>query len=239
MGCGSSKKGSSYDEALPAHLARVLEMPTDQLVLKQYVASLRAEGWDSPNAFDDLTMDELKNKPFCFKAGHLRMVARSRKKSVGTGNAANDVDQPSLNRGRSSQQSQNGAEQIAAEAAPAADRGTSSAVSVVSGSTKARPTAANQPKMLPVGAKTKPLLPDGKHAFLSYQWDVQEQVKEIKGMLNEKQIKCTDAIINRGLSPPSPRMPLMVCAVLQIKRGANCHTSVLSWHRTLVLYTLC
>ena len=124
MGCGSSKKGPSYDEALPAHLARVLEMPTDQLVLKQYVASLRAEGWDSPNAFDDLTMDELKNKPFCFKAGHLRMVARSRKKSVGTGNAANDVDQPSLNRGRSSQQSQNGAEQIAAEAAPAADRGT-------------------------------------------------------------------------------------------------------------------
>ena len=203
MGCGSSKKGPSYDEALPAHLARVLEMPTDQLVLKQYVASLRAEGWDSPNAFDDLTMDELKNEPFCFKAGHLRMVARSRKKSAGTGNATNDVDQSSLNRGRSSQQNvqaQNGADQIAAEAAPAADRGTSSAVSVVSGSTKARPTAANQPKMLPVGAKTKPLLPDGKHAFLSYQWDVQEQVKEIKGMLNEKQIKCTDAIINRGLS---------------------------------------
>lgn len=44
---------------------------------------------------------------------------------------------------------------------------------------------------LPAEPKTKrPLLPDGKHAFLSYQWDVQEQVKEIKGLLNERQIKC-------------------------------------------------
>merc|ERR1719272_1902147 len=36
----------------------------------------------------------------------------------------------------------------------------------------------------------KSLLPDGKHAFLSYQWDVQEQVKEIKEILNERNVKC-------------------------------------------------
>lgn len=43
---------------------------------------------------------------------------------------------------------------------------------------------------LPAGPKTKALLPNGKHAFLSYQWDVQEQVKEIKSLLNERQVKC-------------------------------------------------
>merc|ERR1719272_2517835 len=36
----------------------------------------------------------------------------------------------------------------------------------------------------------KSLLPDGKHAFLSYQWDVQEQVKAIKTLLNERNVKC-------------------------------------------------
>merc|ERR1719272_1159826 len=36
----------------------------------------------------------------------------------------------------------------------------------------------------------KPLLPAGKHAFLSYQWDVQEQVKEIKEKLKQRNVKC-------------------------------------------------
>ena len=68
---------------------------------------------------------------------------------------------------------------------------------VISAATATSPsTAGSTPKpLLPVAPKTKPLLPGGKHAFLSYQWDVQEQVKAIKGMLNEKQIKCTDATI--------------------------------------------
>ena len=38
----------------------------------------------------------------------------------------------------------------------------------------------------------KPLLPGGQHAFLSYQWDVQGQVKEIKDLLNERNVKCTN-----------------------------------------------
>lgn len=68
---------------------------------------------------------------------------------------------------------------------------------VISAATARSPsTAGSTPKsLLPVAPKTKPLLPGGKHAFLSYQWDVQEQVKAIKGMLNEKQITCTDATI--------------------------------------------
>jgi hypothetical protein len=37
---------------------------------------------------------------------------------------------------------------------------------------------------------TTPLLPDGKHAFLSYQWDVQTQVVQIKELLNERNVKC-------------------------------------------------
>jgi hypothetical protein len=35
------------------------------------------------------------------------------------------------------------------------------------------------------------LLPDKKHAFLSYQWDVQADVSEIKAQLVSKGIKCT------------------------------------------------
>jgi hypothetical protein len=34
------------------------------------------------------------------------------------------------------------------------------------------------------------LLPEGKHAFLSYQWDVQAQVVQIKALLNERNVKC-------------------------------------------------
>jgi hypothetical protein len=33
-------------------------------------------------------------------------------------------------------------------------------------------------------------VPDGKHAFLSYQWDVQAQVVQIKELLNERNVKC-------------------------------------------------
>ena len=160
-----------------------------------------------------MTIDELKIEPFSFKAGHLRKIAMSREQKAAA--AAAESQAPVQN----------------------IDHETASAAS---GSTRSRTSAAPaRTAFLPTAPKTKQLLPNGKHAFLSYQWDVQEQVKEIKGMLNEKQIKCTDAIINRGLSSPSLRMTLMVYAVLQIKRGANYHTSVLSWHRTLVLYTLC
>ena len=44
--------------------------------------------------------------------------------------------------------------------------------------------------LLPAVPKIKPLLPNGTHAFLSYQWDVQEQVKGIKEGLNERHVKC-------------------------------------------------
>jgi hypothetical protein len=55
--------------------------------------------------------------------------------------------------------------------------------------TSSTPTLSIEP-VLSVGPKTRPLLPDGKHAFLSYQWDVQEQISEIKELLNERNVKC-------------------------------------------------
>ena len=68
------------------------------------------------------------------------------------------------------------------ESTPSAPRVSTAPVLPVSANTKPLlPVRAKTKPVLPVGAKTKPLLPDGKHAFLSYQWDAQEQVKEIKG----------------------------------------------------------
>jgi hypothetical protein len=37
---------------------------------------------------------------------------------------------------------------------------------------------------------SRPLLPDGKHAMLSYQWNVQEEVKHIEEMLKKRNVKC-------------------------------------------------
>jgi len=71
------------------------------------------------------------------------------------------------------------------------------AASVVSASTQPPPTQggsvspASRPNpVLPAVTRTAPLLPDGKHAFLSYQWDVQAQVVQIKALLNERSVKC-------------------------------------------------
>jgi hypothetical protein len=44
--------------------------------------------------------------------------------------------------------------------------------------------------VVPAAPVTSALLPDGKHAFLSYQWDVQVQVVQIKALLNERNVKC-------------------------------------------------
>jgi hypothetical protein len=47
---------------------------------------------------------------------------------------------------------------------------------------------------------TQPLFPDGKHAFLSYQWDVQAQVVQIKELLDERNVKCwMNADIDGGM----------------------------------------
>lgn len=52
------------------------------------------------------------------------------------------------------------------------------------------PSKGSNKPLLPAALKTVPLLPDGKHAFLSYQWDIQEQVKTIKELLNTRNVKC-------------------------------------------------
>ena len=78
-------------------------------------------------------------------------------------------------------------------AAKGSDRESTSALSEPTQSHSAAATTAlpsTSKLVLPAGPKTKPLLADGKHAFLSYQWDVQDQVKEIKCLLNDRNIKC-------------------------------------------------
>ena len=37
---------------------------------------------------------------------------------------------------------------------------------------------------------SRPLLPDGKHAMLSYQWNVQEEVKHIEEIMKKHNVKC-------------------------------------------------
>ena len=177
MGCGSSTHGGAIrvriDSALASHLSAALAIDPESLEIKQYVSLLRSDGCDTAADFDDMTIDDLKGEPFCFKRQHLKKIARSRGKA-----------EPR----RSSE----------AERLPnitpvqTADYETASAGSKATRSRK--PAVPVTAASLPAGPRTKSLLPTGKHAFLSYQWDVQEQVKEIKGMLNERQIKCKDAM---------------------------------------------
>ena len=76
MGCGSSN--AVLDKPLLSHLARILQIPEDDPDIKQYAAALRSEGCNTPEDFDDLTNDELKEVPFNFKRLHLKKVARWR-----------------------------------------------------------------------------------------------------------------------------------------------------------------
>ena len=64
--------------ALPSHLSAVLGLPQEHPMIKRYVSSLTSEGWDSPDDFDELTVDVLRRKPFLFKSGHLVKVRDSR-----------------------------------------------------------------------------------------------------------------------------------------------------------------
>ena len=134
--------------------------------------------------FEILTVEELKKEPFSFRAGHLRKITTFRENK--TAAAATDTAHTNA--------AQITAAQLQSQApVQTTDHETASAAS---GSTRSRTSAAPaRTAFLPTAPKTKQLLPNGKHAFLSYQWDVQEQVKEIKGMLNERQIKCTDATL--------------------------------------------
>jgi hypothetical protein len=163
---GVEEMDADVDQALAAHLAAILGMKGMTADIQQYVAALRSEGCDTTADFDNLLVDELKEEPFSFKRLHLKKVAQSRA-------VAEDTDAlPTL---ASASQSLTTAESAVSE--PAQSQTTSA------------PTLSIKP-VLSMGPKFRPLLPDGKHAFLSYQWDVQEQVKDIKGLLNERNVKC-------------------------------------------------
>ena len=202
--------------ALASHISAALGTAPESRDIQQYVSALRSEGCDAPEHFDELTVTELKEEPFCFKRLHLQRLAQSRE--VNTGTPGPHPDRSSI-RGKCSlcgldvydtqpraKDPSTGFYQhegcrvslVAAPplptTAPNDNENDPKAAPAVAGSAKphhASPalTLSARP-VLPVAPKTRPLLPDGKHAFLSYQWDVQENVKDIKRLLNERNIKC-------------------------------------------------
>ena len=214
MGCGSSKTAAERARvtlALSSHVSAILGLQQIHPEIQQYVSALNSEGYNTPDDFEDLTVDELREEPFCFKAGHLKKVTRSRKKSNDVAGAATGA----------------GGAAAAAAAVPSPEPAGPNSLTTIRGQcslcgrdvldtqprikdqetgvyehqdcgTARRPSIAlfpgspaAEPETKGLLPETKGLLPDGKHAFLSYQWDVQEQVKEIKRMLTDRQIKCT------------------------------------------------
>ena len=223
MGCGASKRvpnnaddretleiALALDAALQSHIAAAIGIAPKSREVISYVSMLRSEGCDTPTDFDELTIAELKEDPFCFKRLHLKKVARSREKTGGPGSERRQSSirgqcnlcgenvlesQPRLKDPNTGLYQHEACQGGLGAAVPSMtnDHETTSAVS---GSTQSGASSAPKSKqpntrpLLPAGLKTRPLLPDGKHAFLSYQWDVQDQVKVIKAKLNNRYIKC-------------------------------------------------
>ena len=245
MGCGSStpavvlvdgeKVKSAVDKKLAMHLSAILGIPSNHPSIEMYVERLTSEGCETPKMFDLFTLDELKEPPFCFKRGHLKMVAHARdeeaKETGGGGHSrarATLTLEPrpdSSTRGKCSvcgidvldsqprlkdpktgfYQHQHCPAVDAAQIGEAAksnveNMGNAAASSVAESAPSPLPNAGATTSSLPtaLAPTIKPLLPDGKHAFLSYQWDVQEQVKGTKELLKEFGVKCTDAFETRA-----------------------------------------
>ena len=104
MGCGSSKRApvagriavdegkneatralaeaiqvtAIRDLALASHLSVILNVPLPSLDIAQYCTTLKAEGCDSTDDFDELEIEELREMPFCFKRLHLKKVGCAR-----------------------------------------------------------------------------------------------------------------------------------------------------------------
>eukprot|EP00729_Bicosta_minor_P003834 gene3834-26860_t len=58
-----------YDSVLASHIATILGLK--EMSVSQYVSVLREEGFDAPDDFDSLAVDELKEEPFNWKRGHI------------------------------------------------------------------------------------------------------------------------------------------------------------------------
>ena len=77
MGCGSSRVPQAEDTrkaALAAHLYSILGITPVSEIVETYVIQLKSEGWDTPDDFDELPVDELCQEPFNFRPGHLKKV---------------------------------------------------------------------------------------------------------------------------------------------------------------------
>jgi hypothetical protein len=306
----AEEEGNRLDLALSSHISAILglgSVRTPEVIM--YVSALRSEGWDIPEDFDDLTVDDLKNEPFNFKNGHLKkvrfvprvhplylriricvtfghpstcsfllrlpfscpQVARSREKKAVPPPTPTRVLAPPLLRGQctlcgldvlesqprlkdpktnlyqhedcratdygssvpsalepqttsrasvvvsesaiiepdanaekaadevqlevvavqEAAQVQNDAMQIADAAATHGMPTTTLKIEDIDRESAQPQSSSSTPtNQMMLAAKIQSLLPDGKHAFLSYQWDVQDQVKEIKALLNERNMKC-------------------------------------------------
>ena len=60
--------------ALLSRISEALGLPAAHPDVTQYGFALDSGGWDTPDAFDDLTIEELKVE-FNFKPGHLKRVS--------------------------------------------------------------------------------------------------------------------------------------------------------------------
>ena len=70
------------DAFLAAHLSSILSIEPASADVTRYVARLRAEGYDTPEDIDGLTISELVDGPFNFKRLHAKKVAHPRQREV-------------------------------------------------------------------------------------------------------------------------------------------------------------
>ena len=69
-------RGSSRIQEIGTYLTSTVGLPESSV--REYTDGLVAEGYDSVDLFDDLTVEELK-EDFGFKSGHAKKVERSQK----------------------------------------------------------------------------------------------------------------------------------------------------------------
>eukprot|EP00729_Bicosta_minor_P016217 gene16217-30314_t len=228
------------ERRLASHLSTILGIPQDDPDVERYLAALQAEGYRTTPSFDHLALGELAEKPFNFKAGDLKTIARSR------GLPARAATLPAPSPSNNPRQQPQVAELQRAEVVESAPQSTEVGVPVVVSAMHGVPSVRGrctvcgedvldtQPRVrtenglyqheacvlrlqplpdvdpettlaispvtpppatgiqppapatssaesasAPTAKMSKPVLPDGKHVFLSCQADVQDQVNLI------------------------------------------------------------
>ena len=71
---GENALDAADKTALASHLSTILGSNCANGVIEQYCAALQLEGFDDPEQFDNLAIDELMEGPLNFRRGHLQKV---------------------------------------------------------------------------------------------------------------------------------------------------------------------